>query len=136
MSTSPNNEDGDPSFQIAPMVDIVFVLLLFFMTYKTIKELRVEATPSGRAPGEIVNGPIPIIVDIGPDDTVTVNGKVVATSTDHEFADLSRWLEGIRSTSNKEEPFIIKATDQTRHERVVRVLSILNKAGFKKVGFA
>ena len=27
------SEDGDPGFQIAPMVDVVFVLLLFFMAF-------------------------------------------------------------------------------------------------------
>ena len=132
--TSPNHEDTEPGFQIAPMVDIVFVLLLFFMTYKTVKELHVEATPSGNIPSKEVQ-PAPIIVDIGPDDTVTVNGKILVNPTDHQFSDLSKWLAGIRSTSTKDEPFIIRATDQTRHERVVRVLSVLNKAGFKRVSF-
>lgn len=132
--TSPNHEDAEPGFQIAPMVDIVFVLLLFFMTYKTVKELHVEATPSGNIPSQDVQ-PAPIIVDIGPDDTITVNGKILVNPTDHQFSDLSNWLAGIRSTSTKDEPFIIRATDQTRHERVVRVLSVLNKAGFKRVSF-
>ena len=133
--TSPNHEDPEPGFQIAPMVDIVFVLLLFFMTYQTVKELRVEAAPSGHAQTQDIQ-PMPIIVDIGPDDSVTINGKLIAHATDHQFADLTKWLHGIRSSSTKDEPFIIRATDQTRHERVVRVLSILNKAGFKRVNFA
>lgn len=136
MSTSANNEDGEHGFQIAPMVDIVFVLLLFFMTLKTVKELHVEATPSGFAKSDTVSLSPPIILDIATDETVTVNGKIVASPTDHQFAELSRWLDAIRSTSTKEEPFVIRATDQTRHERVVRVLSILNKAGFKRVSFA
>lgn len=133
--TSPNHEDSEPGFQIAPMVDIVFVLLLFFMTYKTVKEFQLEATPSGYAQNTETPPP-PIIVDIGPDDAVTVNGKVVALPTDQQFPDLFKWLTAIRSTSTKDETFVIRANDQTRHERVVRVLSILNKAGFKRVTFA
>ena len=31
MAGSVGSEDGDVGFQIAPMVDVVFVLLLFFM---------------------------------------------------------------------------------------------------------
>ena len=31
MAGSVGSEDGDMGFQIAPMVDVVFVLLLFFM---------------------------------------------------------------------------------------------------------
>ncbi len=136
MSTSANNEDGEHGFQIAPMVDIVFVLLLFFMTYQTVKEKYVEATPSGRDKSELGIAIAPITVEISADDTVTVNGKIVATPSDHQFADLSRWLDGIRSTSTKDEPFILRASDQTRHERFVRVLAILNKAGFKHVSFS
>ena len=136
MSTSANNEDGEHGFQIAPMVDIVFVLLLFFMTYQTVKEKYVEATPSGRDKSELGIAIAPITVEISADDTGTDNGKIVATPSDHQFADLSRWLDGIRSTSTKDEPFILRASDQTRHERFVRVLAILNKAGFKHVSFS
>lgn len=134
MSTSANNQDGDPGFQIAPMVDIVFVLLLFFMTYKSVKELYVEGTPSGVPSSQISLAPT--LIDITSDDSVIVNGTLLATAGDTQFAKLASWLDAIRSTSTKEEPFVIRATDQTRHERVVRVLAILNKAGFKKVSFS
>jgi biopolymer transport protein ExbD len=135
MSTATNNEDGDPGFQIAPMVDIVFVLLLFFMTYKSVKELYVEATPSGHKPSNTLVS-VPTKIEIMADDSVTVNGTTLAAADDIQFSKLSSWLDSIRSTTTKEEPFVIHATDQTRHERVVRVLSILNKAGFKKVSFS
>ncbi len=136
MSTSANNEDGDHGFQIAPMVDIVFVLLMFFMTFKTVKELYVEASPSGQSKTIDAFSPPPIILDIASDETVSINGKIVAAPEDAQFGDLSRWLDGIRSTSTKDEPFVIRATNDTRHERIVRVLAVLNKAGFKKITFA
>ena len=37
MTASVNSEDGDMGFQIAPMVDVVFVLLLFFMAAAGLK---------------------------------------------------------------------------------------------------
>jgi biopolymer transport protein ExbD len=133
MSTSANNEDGDHGFQIAPMVDIVFVLLLFFMTYKNLRELHVEASISGVEQTEGVHPPI--FVDISTDETVTINGTVVAQPGDSQFEELGKWLSAIRASSTKEEPFVIRATNETRHERVVRVLSVLNKAGYKRVSF-
>jgi biopolymer transport protein ExbD len=136
MSTSLNGEDGDHGFQIAPMVDIVFVLLLFFMTYKSVKELHVEVSPSGNKVSEQNITSVKTVVDIHGDDSVYVNGTLMATPEDNNFESLSKWLELIRSTTIISEEFVIKATDQTRHERVVRIVSILNKAGYKKVTFS
>lgn len=137
MNSSASNEDGEHGFQIAPMVDIVFVLLLFFMTYKNVREMYVEATPAGH-PKSTLTAPVspPIFIDINGADDVLINGRVVAIGADHQFADLRRWLDGIRSTTTKDESFIIRAQDTTHHERVVRVLGVLNKAGYKKVSFA
>ncbi len=137
MNTSATNEDGEHGFQIAPMVDIVFVLLLFFMTYKTVRELHVEATPSGHPTAEIVN-PIShtIVIDILDNDEVRLNGGTVAAGNDHRFEELKKLLNEIRTASGKDESFLIRAQDSTRHERFVRVLAVLNKAGFKKVSFA
>lgn len=137
MNSSASNEDGEHGFQIAPMVDIVFVLLLLFMTYKNVREMYVEATPAGHPKSTIVY-PVspPILIDINGSDDVLINGRIVASGTDHRFDDLRRWLDGIRTTSTKDESFVIRAQDTTHHERIVRVLGVLNKAGYKKVSFA
>jgi biopolymer transport protein ExbD len=136
MNTSASNEDGEHGFQIAPMVDIVFVLLLFFMTYKTVRELHVEATPSGQPVARIITPTMPIMIDIMENDDVIINGRIIAASSDHRFEELKKWLNQIRSTSTNDEPFVIRAKDATRYERVVRILAVLNKAGFKNVSFA
>ena len=61
-------EDGDIGFQIAPMVDVVFVLLLFFMASAGSQIIPKELTinlPSGR--GESRPGPPPTpIITRGP----------------------------------------------------------------------
>ena len=65
-------------FQIAPMVDVVFVLLLFFMASAGAqiveKELSINL-PAGKSSS---NGPVttPIIIEIGPDGTVSMNSTV------------------------------------------------------------
>ena len=52
MSGGGVSEDGDVGFQIAPMVDVVFVLLLFFMASAGSQVIETElniSLPSGRA---------------------------------------------------------------------------------------
>ena len=51
MAGSVGSEDGDVGFQIAPMVDVVFVLLLFFMASAGSQVIERElniSLPSGR----------------------------------------------------------------------------------------
>jgi biopolymer transport protein ExbD len=43
-------EDGDPEFQIAPMIDVLLVLLIFFMSITSAQVLKVEKLPLPVAP--------------------------------------------------------------------------------------
>jgi biopolymer transport protein ExbD len=42
--------DGDPEFQIAPMIDVLLVLLIFFMSITSAQVLKVEKLPLPVAP--------------------------------------------------------------------------------------
>ncbi|HYR57404.1 MAG TPA: biopolymer transporter ExbD, partial [Chthoniobacteraceae bacterium] len=70
MAGSVGSEDGDIGFQIAPMVDVVFVLMLFFMacagSQVTERELNI-ALPSGAAAKSANNTKTPIVIDISPE---------------------------------------------------------------------
>ncbi len=64
------SEDGDVGFQIAPMVDVVFVLLLFFMASAGSqiieKELNISL-PSGKSASNYNAPPsTPIVILISP----------------------------------------------------------------------
>ena len=73
------SEDGDIGFQIAPMVDVVFVLMLFFMAcagQQVIeKELGINL-PSGAISVNAVPK-TPIMVDISADGQVQVQGQAM-----------------------------------------------------------
>ena len=45
--------DGDPEFQIAPMIDVLLVLLIFFMSITTSQVLKVEKMPLPIAPNAL-----------------------------------------------------------------------------------
>ncbi len=52
MAGSVGSEDGDMGFQIAPMVDVVFVLMLFFMASAGSQIVEKELTinlPAGKS---------------------------------------------------------------------------------------
>lgn len=63
-----NTPDEDPEFQIAPMVDVLLVLLVFFMSISSTQVLQAAAgvdlpiAVAGKQPGEIEEGQVIINV--------------------------------------------------------------------------
>ena len=133
------SEDGDIGFQIAPMVDVVFVLLLFFMASAGSQIIPKELTinlPSGR--GESRPGPPPtqIIIDIFPDGKVQMNNKVYDNPGSKELPELRGWLKDTISKFGAEDPVIIRPDPQTKHERIVDVLNAAAASGVKNLTFS
>src|SRR4051812_3131792 len=111
MAGSIKSEDGDMGFQIAPMVDVVFVLMLFFMASvgQQIheKELKVSL-PSG-APPTRENFPrdLAIVIEISADGQVVANNMSFGTPTDKNLVSLRDWLKATQAFGG-EDPVLIQ----------------------------
>ncbi|MBV9462868.1 MAG: biopolymer transporter ExbD [Verrucomicrobiae bacterium] len=137
MASTGTEQDGDYGFQIAPMIDIMFVLILFFMTAAMLKQSENELgikVPGSRAAS---NEPPPseIILAIDPDGTVNFNGKIIGTPTDDNRSALrSRLAEAIDLFGEKQ-PVILTPHPSVRHERVIEVLNACSAAHVKNLTF-
>ena len=126
------NQDGDIGFQIAPMVDVVFVLLLFFMASAGSQIIPKELTinlPSGRGEAKAGPPPTPIIIDIFPDGKVQMNSKVYDTPVSKDLPELRSWLKDTIAKFGDKDPVIIRPDPQTKHERIVDVLNAAAASG-------
>jgi len=134
------SEDGDVGFQIAPMVDVVFVLLLFFMSCAGQQVLEMElniSLPSGRSAGAASSVPsTPIIIDVMPDGKIQMNNKVYDNPTSKELPELKAWLKETIAKFGDKDPVIIRPDPQTKHERVMDVLNAASAAGVTKLSFS
>jgi len=126
-------------FQIAPMVDVVFVLMLFFMACAgqqvTENELNI-ALPSGQPASDSSNKPIPIIIDISADGQVTMNKQSFGTPADKKLEPLRAWLKNAREQFGGDDPVIVRPNSETRHERIIDVLNAAAAAGVTKLSFS
>jgi biopolymer transport protein ExbD len=139
MGGSVGSEDGDVGFQIAPMVDVVFVLLLFFMasagSQVVERELNISL-PSGRGAKAAGPPPTPVIIDISPEGVVSMNNKVFDTPASKEMPELrARLKENIDRFGDKD-PVIIRPAENARQERIIDVLNSAAAAGVKNLTFS
>jgi biopolymer transport protein ExbD len=127
------NAEGEFGFQIAPMLDILFVLLLFFMVSAGAQ--KHEAGLTTQLPGS--GGPagnIPVQIGIDEDGQVNISGTPIDLPTDQALPQLVVRLKGIMA-SNAQQPIVVTPSRSTKQQRVVDVLNACAAAKVKNLAF-
>jgi len=125
--------DGEFGFQIAPMLDILFVLLLFFMVSAGAQKHEASLTtqlPGVGKPG----GQVPVQVGIDDDGQVNVAGVAIDSPTDHALPLLVQRLKGVVA-ADAAQPVVVTPTRSARQQRVVDVLNACAAAKVKNLAF-
>ena len=139
MAGSVGSEDGDAGFQIAPMVDVVFVLLIFFMASAgsniVEKELNISL-PSGRGGKAAGPPPTPVIINISADGVVSMNNRVFDSPKRKEMPQLRAQLKDNIDRFGDKDPVIIRPEENARQERIIDVLNSAAAAGVKNLTFS
>jgi len=121
------------------MVDVVFVLLLFFMASAGSQVIETElniSLPSGRAASSQPEVPsTPIIIDILPDGKVQMNNRAYDTPTNKELPELRAWLKDTIAKFGDKDPVILRPDPATKHERIMDVLNAASVSGVTKLSF-
>jgi biopolymer transport protein ExbD len=124
----PNKRDA--TFNLTPLIDVVFQLLIFFMVTTTFVsfENRVKVNlPSGdfAAAGPSRN----ITVTITEDNTIYLNGKLI---------DPLRITESIAAELKKapEKIVVLEADKNVLHGKVISVMDLLKKGGADRIAIA
>ncbi|CAN5431902.1 hypothetical protein BH09VER1_BH09VER1_30690 [soil metagenome] len=128
--------------QIAPMIDVCFLLLFFYII--TSKPIKPEADMSLSLPGtvaqeESVDIPDEQRIVIQPNGQVIVNDLPVDSPEDPALPKLVGTLKRFKETTeaNKSKALVtIAADDGSRHQRIVDVLNACAAAGIVGVTFA
>ena len=138
MGGSVGSEDGDMGFQIAPMVDVVFVLMLFFMASAgqkvNEKELNISLPSGVSSSPSNTPAKIPIMLDISAEGQVVGNNNPFGTPQDKKLLSLRDWLKATQGFGG-EDPVIVRPNSAARHERIIDVLDACAAAGIKNLTF-
>jgi biopolymer transport protein ExbD len=125
-------------FQVAPMIDVVFVIMLFFMVMAgAIKAERqiVSALPTYAGAEGL---PDELVIVIDEDGYISLNEEEVAIGSDRKLGKLHEWLAYVHrdAVARGSQPIVtIQSEAHTRYQRIVDVLNLLSKLGLTNVTF-
>ncbi|MBF0254729.1 MAG: biopolymer transporter ExbD [Candidatus Omnitrophica bacterium] len=128
----PSELKSRPTIPLAPLIDIVFITLIFYMTLSIFYQLENElsiSVPKSTESKEAVRSPGEIIINIDQ------KGKVVVNQRSFAPEELEAMLQRITSLYPNQ-PVIIRADKKTYHESVVRVLDACAAANIWNVAFS
>ncbi|MBW7907635.1 MAG: biopolymer transporter ExbD [Kiritimatiellae bacterium] len=128
-----SNAKSEPlAFQMTPMIDVVFLLLCFFVSSQIFAQWETEidiTLPTART-GEVPQRlPGEIIVNILASGEVIVNGR--SLDSEQLGSMLSRVV-----TLFPGQPVLIRADKTTAYEHVIRVLDLCRQADIWNISFA
>lgn len=130
-------------FQIAPMIDVVFVIMLFFMVMAGAvkKEMELKSQLPGVAPASAdapQEMPDEIIVGVEETGVVTLNEEEFDTPTDKKLPNFVATLKRLKQEADNRNAKVIvtiQAEEQAKYERVIDVLNGLAVARIANVTF-
>jgi len=123
---------------LTPMIDVVFLLLIFFMvttTFSQQSELKINLPEAKGVESESKEKMI--VLTINADGLYFINGD---DGLPHQLVNQKNETlrRALIQTAGKTRliPFVISADSKTDHQSVVTVLDIASQLGFKKITFA
>jgi biopolymer transport protein ExbD len=136
-----NEDDGTLGFQIAPMVDVVFVIMLFFMVMAG--AVKVENELTTRLPGSAENSSATefndeTIIGISDEGEVTLNDEPFDTPESPDLPQLRATLMRLKENAdNAKQPAIVTINSEARakYSRTIDVLNALAAAKITNVTF-
>ncbi len=142
MKLKRKSKEEKPEVQMTPMIDCVFLLLIFFMVSSTFN--RQEADISFSLPGlaeqsEAVEIPDEQIIEIYEDGSVVLNDMKYDSPASTELPELLKTLVRFREAAEASKVpamITIAPADRVKQQRVVDVLNACSAAKIQNVTFA
>ena len=120
------------------MIDVLFVLLLFFMvstTFNRNTEVKVKLPEADGAEAEQTPKMVTLTIDANSNYYLKVGDGPPQPLIDQQLDTLKQEL-GKLGENSKDQPFIINADGKTPHQAVITALEAAGDAGFSHITFA
>ena len=140
MNFSRQVEEDKFEIQIAPLIDVVFLLLIYFMVTTTLIKKEADigfVLPANIAVEDMQDIPVEALIEINPEGIVEIEGMRFA-SDDDALDDLILQLRGLKEIAvTHRAPFYVNLIPHKRalHSRIIDVMDACSAAGVDSLTF-
>ena len=141
MRLKQNSSDGNVGFQIAPMIDVVFVIMLFFMVMAGAVKVENELNTTLPGSAETSNSTDfadEQIITIAENGQVALNDEELDGPADPAMPQLTGTLQRLKQTSDAAKSLLtvtIASEPKAKYGRAIDVLNALAAAKVENVTF-
>ncbi|MYA95776.1 MAG: biopolymer transporter ExbD [Nitrospinae bacterium] len=126
------DSEEDYSLQLTSLIDVVFLLLIFFMVSTSFvdftRRLDIEL-PEAKSSAEILEKK-PFLIEVGAEKRITLNGKTVLLD------DLESKLKAGVESGKFKPSLTIKADKRLDYGYVIKVMGLISQAGVRDISLA
>ncbi|MCF7817150.1 MAG: biopolymer transporter ExbD [Kiritimatiellales bacterium] len=141
MNLHKHYEDVKLELQIAPLIDVVFLLLIYFMVTAALVKKEGDISfmlPANIAQEEMVDIPVEVLIEITSDGTVEVEGMRFSRD-DRSLDGLVLQIRGLRAiAASQRSPFFVNIlpNQDALHRRIIDVMDACAAAGVESLSFS
>lgn len=122
----------EPQLNLTPMVDIVFLLIIFFMVGTRFTEIEQQfeiQLPTASALPSVTREPDPLIVNVSPGGQFAVNGQTLSRD------ELRQTLQEAREAWEGQ-VVLIRGDGDGRYQAVIDVMDLCHQTGIQRFSLA
>ncbi len=141
MNFQKNIEETKLELQVAPLIDVVFLLLIYFMVTAALIKKEGDISfmlPANIEPSEMIIIPVEALIEITADGAVLMDGMRFS-SKDENLNDLVTQLQGLKGIADSQRsPFYVNIlpNHESVHRRIIDVMDACAAAGVKNLSFS
>lgn len=124
----------EPDVNLTPLIDVVFLLLIFFMVSTSfVKQSQITIRlPEAESTAVVEEPPEQIDIMITDQGTYLVNGRELINNRPETIRNALQRVSG----GNTDLPLTISADANARHQHVVTAMDVAGRLGFVRISIA
>ncbi len=120
-------QNKSSEINVAPLIDVVFLLLIFFMLASEFTDFKtIDMTSPSETNTNIENENKPIIVNLSPEGKIKVNNKIA------DLNNLNTTLKNVLKDDNAKK-IIISTPENTKVNILVKTIDIIRNLGIDNI---